>query len=149
MATLAEDDEALAAYARDLADAIDESLAAWVVAAVSRRASGLEALAVAAGDRCRLELGAEIRALLETDIDAQRSTPLALLRHAARYATAVLSEAGVTPATRDEFSRRVEPDDVYDLSPATWADFGERVGVAGLVWGAAKAHVHLRRRNLR
>jgi hypothetical protein len=149
MATLAEDELTLAAYARDLADTIDAALAPWVEAAVGRRASGLDGAAATAGERCRLELGPKIRSLLDTDIDEQRSTPLALLRHASRYATSVLSDAHVAPAPRDEFARRVEPDDVFDLSPATWADFGDAVGQAGLVWGAAKAHVHLRRRGLR
>jgi hypothetical protein len=61
-------------------------------------------------------------------------------------ATAVLREAGARPVARDEFGERSFPDDVYDLSPATWTDVDPALHEPGLVWGAAKAHVHLARR---
>jgi hypothetical protein len=38
------------------------------------------------------------------------------------------------------------PDDVYDLTPASFADVDPALHEPGLVWGAAKAHVHLARR---
>jgi hypothetical protein len=47
---------------------------------------------------------------------------------------------------RDDAEARLHPDDVYGLVPAAFADLGPEVHDAGLVWGAAKAHVHLRRR---
>ena len=48
---------------------------------------------------------------------------------------------GPSPATSS--LRRNFPDDVYDLSPATFADVDPALHEPGLVWGAAKAHVHL------
>ena len=41
---------------------------------------------------------------------------------------------------------RAFPDDVYDLAPASFADVDPALHEPGLVWGAAKAHVHLARR---
>ena len=35
---------------------------------------------------------------------------------------------------------------LYDLSPASFADLAPALKEPGLVWGAAKAHVHLSRR---
>jgi hypothetical protein len=35
---------------------------------------------------------------------------------------------------------------VYDLTPASFADVDPALHEPGLVWGAAKAHVHLARR---
>ena len=47
---------------------------------------------------------------------------------------------------RDEFAERTFPDDVYDLSPASFADVDPALHEPGLMWGAAKAHVILHRR---
>jgi hypothetical protein len=88
-----------------------------------------------------------VRALLASDIDAQRTNPLSLLRGAVRYPTAVLRDAGVAPTgQRDEFAVRAFPDDVYDLAPATWTDVDESLQEPGIAWGAWKAYTHLSRR---
>ncbi len=52
----------------------------------------------------------------------------------------------MAPLARDAFARRQDPDDVYDLMPASFADIDPALAEPGLVWGAAKAHVHLARR---
>lgn len=140
-----DDDATLARIAGELADAIDEALCDWVVITVGTRAQGLDEAARRAGQRCRQEVGSAVRALLATDIDEQRSTPLQILRDAVRYPTEVLASAGIDAPARDEFARRMDPGDLYGLVPATWSDFGERVAEAGLAWGAAKAHVHMSR----
>ena len=101
--------------------------------------------AAAAGARARAEVGAEVRALLEQDIDEQRTTPLTLLRGAVRYPTEVLRAASVPPVERDRAQERLFPDDVYDLTPATFADVDPLLADPGLAWGAAKAFTHLRR----
>lgn len=147
------DDALLAEYATALADAIDATLVDWVVGSVTRVALAagrtvdpeLSAAALAAGARCRAEVSPRVRALLERDLDEQRSTPLALLRAATRYPTEVLAAAGVPEVRRDEFDERAFPADVYALSPASFADVDESLREPGLVWGAAKAHVHLTR----
>jgi hypothetical protein len=87
-----------------------------------------------------------VRLVLEADIDDQRTNPLAVLRRAVRYPTDVLRAAGVPEVVRDAFAEAHEPDDVYDLSPASFADIDPALHEPGLVWGAAKAHVHLHRR---
>lgn len=140
-------------YARGLAAGIDAALPGWVVRSVSEvmeawRGECPPAVAEAAaraGQVARAETGAAVRALLEADIDDQRTTPLALVRAAVRWPTQVLAEAGAPPVARDEFKAGVFPADVYDLSPATFADLDPALGDAGIAWGAAKAWEHKRR----
>ena len=139
-------------HATALADAIELALPAWVERSVARRmaAAGrsepeVEAAAAAAGRQARTDVGPRVRALLDADIDEQRSTPLSLLREAVRYPTEVLRAAGVEPVERDEMQERLLPDDVYDLAPATFADVDPALTEPGLRWGAAKAWTHRRR----
>jgi len=138
-----------------LADAIVDVLPGWVERSVTTVlvAAGVEpdaavtADASDAGRRAAVEVGATVRELLAADIDEQRSTPLTLLREAVRYPTEVLRRAGVAPpGARDDVRVRLFPDDVYDLSPAAFADVDPRLTEPGIVWGAAKAFEHLRRR---
>ena len=137
-----------------LADAIERALPGWVERSVIGRATafhgrvddGVRAEAVAAGQRAGREVGREVRHLLTLDIDEQATTPLALLRAAVRYPTAVLRSAGVPPVVRDEQQERLFPDDDYDLAPANFAEVSPDLAEVGLVWGAAKAHTHLQRR---
>lgn len=150
------DDDELRAYGAALADAVDEVLEGWVVASVERvmRAwqggappePAVVAHAVEAGRAAREEVVPELRALLALDVDEQRTNPLTLLRRAVRYPTAVLREAGVPPVVRDDFAERSFPDDDYGLTPAAFADVDPALHEPGLVWGAAKARVHLVRR---
>ena len=58
----------------------------------------------------------------------------------------MLAQVGARPVPRDEFRERSFPDDVYDLVPGSFADVDAGLHEPGLVWGAAKAHVHLARR---
>jgi hypothetical protein len=148
------DAAALAGYATALADAVEAALPGWVRSAVERRCreagvAWTPALVEAtdeAAARCRSDVGSELRGLLTADVDDQRTTPLALLRTAVAAPGVVLAGAGVPPVVRDEFRERAFPEDVYDLAPAAFADLSPEVHEAGLAWGAAKAHVHLRRR---
>lgn len=147
------DDEALAGYAAALADTVEEVLAGWVHRVVSERTEGrtglpadLDARAAAAGTAAVQAVVPALRRLLATDVDEQRTNPLALLRGAVRFPTAVLRDLSVPPVPRDDFARRILPDDDYDLAPAAFADIDPRLGEPGLVWGAAKAHVILGRR---
>lgn len=145
---------ALARYATALADGVDAALPGWVERSVATRLAGagraadedLAAAARRAGAAARDDVGAAVRALLARDVDDQPTGPLALLRGAVRYPTAVLATAGVPPLPRDEIDRRLHPDDDYDLSPASFADVDPALHEPGLTWGAAKAHVVLARR---
>ena len=148
------DAEALARYAAALADRIDEAIPGWIERSVRRILAdqGIAVDGVAAerirdaGRAARESGGRRVRDLLATDIDSQAGNPLAVLRSLVPHATAVLASAGARPVARDEFSVRHFPDDVYDLTPASFADVDPALHEPGLVWGAAKAHVHLARR---
>ena len=149
-----EDEEQLAAYARALADGIEAALPGWVTRSVERIViawrgaadDGLRAAAEAAGTEAQAAVVPAVRALLETDVDRQWTSPLHLVRRAVRYPTGVLERAGVPPVVRDSFAERNFPDDVYDLAPATFADLDPALAERGIEWGAAKAHVVLARR---
>lgn len=91
-------------------------------------------------------ISTELRRLLAGDIADQGEAPLQVFRRGTRFATEVLRDAGVASVPRDDFAVRAFPDDVYDLAPAAFADIHPSLHEPGLVWGAAKAHVHLRRR---
>ncbi len=133
---------------------MDAALPRWVERSVARVLAAwqgrspdpavLEA-AREAGLQAAAEIGPAVRALVEADIDAQRTTPLTLLRSAVRYPTRVLQEAGVPPVERDPIQVRLLPDDLYDLSPASFADVDPSLSEPGMVWGAAKALAHRRR----
>jgi hypothetical protein len=86
-----------------------------------------------------------VRALLERDVDEQATTPLSLLRGAVRYPTAVLRRSGIPPVERDEVQAQLFPDDLYDLTPASFADVDPALADPGLAWGAAKAFAHIQR----
>jgi hypothetical protein len=150
-----EDLDALARYASVLADGVQAALPGWVersveqvhVARLMRRPPAeVREAASQAGLAAAADVGGRVHALLALDIDEQRTGPLALIRQAVSYPTTVLQEAGVPAVDRDEFAARQFPDDVYDLSPTSFAELDPELHEAGLVWGAAKAHVHLARR---
>ena len=148
------DAASLARYAAALADGIESAIPGWVERSVRSVLAdqGIaidEALAARideAGRAAQAEGTDRARQLLATDIDAQAGNPLSVLRGLVGHATAVLAAAGAQPVVRDAFSERNFPDDVYDLTPASFADVDPVLHEAGLVWGAAKAHVHLARR---
>lgn len=151
----AADAERLRAYAEALADAIESTLPRWVERCVVERldeagqptAPHRPAIAEA-GVRAQAEVASEVRALLRLDIDEQWTTPLSLLRRAVAYPTAVLRRAGVPPVPRDDTLERLFPDDLYALTPASFADVDESLHEPGVAWGAAKAYVHLARRRV-
>lgn len=127
-----------------LVAATESHLAAWVVGCVSRF-TGDEAVlarAGAVGKAAAAAVAGELADLLAADIDAQPTTPLAVLRSAVRHPTSVLAAAGIPPVDRDAFARDRFPDDLYGLTPATFADIHPAVGEAGLAWGAARVVAH-------
>jgi len=145
----------LADCAAELAAAVEAALPGWVERVVAERWSawrgesvpeGVATAARRAGEAARSEVGSEVRALLSADVDQQRTNPLALLRAAVVHPARVLEEAGVPAVVRDEGAQRLFPADVYDLTPGSFSDIDPTLHEPGLVWGAAKAHVILRRR---
>ena len=151
------DDPAGAIEATDAIGAIDvsalgmtllESLQAdmpeWAASVVAQR-GGDPVGGRYAGMRAYESLAVELRALLSADIDAQRGTPLSILRRAVAWPSEVLRVAGLAPVPRDPDDAARFPDDVYGLTPAAFSDFGEATGDAGLRWSVAKAFEHKRR----
>lgn len=143
----------LAAKASALADALDRAVERWLADAVVTRAAGagltgptVDEVAAEAARTAAAAARPRLRTLLATDVDAQATNPLAVLRDSLGPATAALADLGVPPAERDDFAVRAFPDDVYDLAPAAFADLGPDLRQPGLEWGAAKAFVHLQRR---
>jgi hypothetical protein len=145
--------EAMEEHAQALFEGIEAAVPRWVARCVETRVldyagtadDEVMSAAADAGRRAQADVGASLRALLETDIDAQSTTPLSLLRQAVRYPTEVLCSAGVPPVRRDPFAERSFPDDDFDLAPASLADVDPDLVELGLAWGAAKAIAHRRR----
>jgi hypothetical protein len=137
-----------------LASAVEAAIDGWVERSVARimvAYTGAVPAAVAAaardaGEQARSAVGGELRRLLALDVDKQPTNPLSILRGAVRYPTAVLRDAGVPEVRRDEFRERAFPDDVYDLSPASWRELDESLQEPGIIWGAWKAKTVLDRR---
>lgn len=147
--SLAADEARLAAYAAVLADAVEGALPGFVERSVRSRLTDEQAdrpevasVIEDAGRRARDELAPRVRALLAQDIDGQRTNPLAILRTAVRYPTEVLDSLGIAPGHRDADAVRLFPDDVYDLTPGSFAEIDPSLHEPGLHWGAAKAFVH-------
>jgi hypothetical protein len=149
------DAAALASYAAALAEAVVDALPDWVQRTITDRylawrghdpPSALIAAGRAAGQATVREVEGPLRALLAQDPDEQRTNPLAIVRGAIGHPTAVLRAAGVPPVVRDAHAERLFPDDDYDLTPGAFADLDPALHDPGLAWGAAKAHVILRRR---
>jgi hypothetical protein len=151
----ADDLAVLACLAEELADGVEAALPSWVAASVERIWKAQQATplpdevrtaAVDAGAAAAADVAPRLRALLARDVDDQPTNPLSLLRPAVRFPTEVLRRFGVAPVRRDAEAVRQFPDDAYDLTPMSFADLDPELHDAGLVWGAAKAHVHLSRR---
>jgi hypothetical protein len=148
------DDAELRRHADVLLVGVEAALPSWVERSVARRMtawsgclpSAVAEQARAAGVTAVEETIPRLQALLDRDVDEQRTTPLEVVRSAARFPAGVLAAAGVAPVARDELAERAFPDDVYDLVPASWADIDPSLVEPGLTWGAAKAYVVLHRR---
>lgn len=147
--SLADDEASLQVYAGALGAAFEQIAESWFVRLVEQHAPGSTTDPVIA-DQLRTaasETVGELHALLSVDIGAQRIGPLEILRRSVRGApTAILASIGAAPVERDDFAQSNFPDDVFGLTPASFGDVDPALHEPGLVWGAAKAHVHLRRR---
>lgn len=121
--------------ADDLADAVGRALPGWVLRCVASRLGHVPDGAVVVADAAGPAVAAQIR-------DLGGRTPLEVLRGAVVYPTRVLAAAGVAPVERDEFSKERFPDDVYDLTPAGWADVDESLTEPGIRWMAARVVEH-------
>jgi hypothetical protein len=150
-----EDLAALARYADDLVAAVQVGLPQWVQRVVADRwdqwhggelSPELAAAAQDAAAEATEAVVPALRELLFADVADQATNPLTIVRRAVPFPTRVLAAAGVPEVVRDEHAARLFPDDVYDIVPASFADLDPAAHEPGLTWGAAKAHVLMRRR---
>ena len=152
MATEPGPDQTLEEFGRALADRVSSAVPGWVIGCVDARLPpsfpGREqvmARAEEAAQRAQREVARALHDLLSADVDAQRSTPLAVVRAAVSYPTGVLNEAGVPPVARDRFVSERFPGDPYGLTPASLAALDPALAEPAIAWGAAKAMAHRRR----
>jgi len=141
-------------YADDLYQAVLRAIPHWITTQVSEIASmsidetSQEFRSALAGvaEQTQHLVSQDLFSLLATDVDAQQSNPLHVLRASTSSATQLLQTFGAAPARRDEYEVRAMPDDVFSIGPLTWRDLGEEVHEAGISWGAWKAATILTRR---
>ncbi len=151
-------DQQLAGIGVQLADAVVAAVPGWVVGAVVTVLDAWEAAghsvtdrhavlaeAAEAGQAAGTRVAAELCALVRTDVDAQRSTPLTAVRDIVSLPTGVLRRAGVAPVARDPVAERWHPGDDYGLAPASLAAVSPDLADLALAWGAAKAIAHRQR----
>ncbi|MFW2380962.1 MAG: hypothetical protein ACN4GZ_04315 [Acidimicrobiales bacterium] len=86
-----------------------------------------------------------LTSLFDTDIDEQPSSPLEIVRTLVPSITQELHKLHAPTVPRDQHRMEMLADDAYAVTPATFSDIDESLHPLGLAWGAAKAHVHLRR----
>ena len=109
---------------------------------VTEHGDVLDASIRAAAETCL----AELADLLGTDVDAQRTNPLGLIRRSVERPSRLLLRLGATPPAADDFHRKRFPDDPFSLGPANWNEVDDELHTAGITWGAWKAMTVLRRR---
>jgi len=146
--SLADDVATLGCYGVALADQFEALAEPWLGHLVDQHAPGLSStpdVQLQLRDQATA-LVQELRALFTRDIADQPVGPLEVIRRSIRVPTEILVDAGVAPVPRDAFDMRRFPDDLFGLIPASFGDIHPSLHEPGLMWGAAKAHVHLRRR---
>lgn len=148
-----EDEEVMLRISNELVEAVAESLPLWIERSVQARigdvdfsSPDVQTQLQQSIELAQIDVVGQLRTLLALDIDQQTVGPLQILRKATMYPTQILQAAGVAPVSRDEQATAMFPDDLYDLTPANFADLGPDVHEKAIVWGAAKAHIHLSRR---
>jgi hypothetical protein len=145
-------DKVLADIGTRLTAAVTAAVPGWVERCVDALLAptvpdrdAVMAAAHAAGRRAQREVAAHLQSLLGADVDAQRSTPLEVVRAAVAFPTQVLRDAHVSPRPRDRFAVERFPDDPYGLTPASLPAMDPALGDLAIAWGAAKAMAHRRR----
>jgi hypothetical protein len=132
---------------------VEAHLPAWIASEVTRildawsRLDPVEyRMAISAasdlGGSVTVRVVGELRTLFAQDVGDQRATPVQIVRSAYREPTDLFNALGIPGVVRDAFDERVEPADIYGLSPQSLADLGDfQLGPALAVWGIAKSRL--------
>lgn len=143
--------------ARAIVDGVAREVPGWSIRRVRElveawgadpetRAQAVDA-AADAGEQAARRVSAALEELFAQDVEAQRATPLQIVRSVYLEPSAVLARAGVPPVVRDEFEERALPEDRYGLAPRGLGDLGDpELGPMQLAWGIGKATVIRARR---
>ncbi|NNF54015.1 MAG: hypothetical protein HKN03_06170 [Acidimicrobiales bacterium] len=142
--------ELLASHADALLEALWATVEQWAVNSLVSRSPAdahkrVQLSADRISDHVRSSVLPDLATLLGADIDEQWTTPLEIVRSLVGPITAELQSLHVPPPQRDSHSVALHPQDLYNIAPATFANVHPSLHEPGLAWGAAKAHVHLRR----
>jgi len=151
---LRDDELELGRISAEFANRLVESLPGWLERVATQRL--VEAAGVVPNkeerqvivDRCSLiadSTGPAVRDVVMADVDVAAGSPLALLRDAVAPLNELLAELEVHAPARDRMDTEMFPADTYGLGPASFADVDPALVDPGITWGAARAHVHLRR----
>lgn len=140
--------DALEEYPRDLFVAVVAAYPTWLTAQIRAISDGalVDADVAEIVTASTQQMQTDLLNLLETDVDAQRSNPLHVLRHSTVLANQRLQQAEVVAPHRDEFEIAAMPHDAYAIGPLTWKDLDDDVHDAGITWGAWKAATVITRR---
>ena len=143
------DEQRYLAYGQALRAAVADAFDPWLVALLESRNGGqpLADEVASAIARVRTDALANLTTLIEADVAEPLSGPLEQIRRAMSTLGATLDDHGFERPARDPYDEQMLPDDVHALGPISFLDLGEAVQSAGINWGAAKAHLHMSRRN--
>lgn len=142
------DDEKYLEYGERLAAAVTADIGPWLREVVAKRIAdpGADTELQALLRSVERETIRAITELVTADVDAALSGPLERIRRSIHPLTEALDERGVQAPVRNSLDVEMRPDDRHGLGPMNYLDISQEVHEAGITWGAAKAHLHMKRR---
>lgn len=141
-----DDDAKFTEYGLALHRAVVSAVRPWLRATVLSRHAVIDDDLEQVLDTVAISIDSSIAELVQADIDTPLSGPLERIRQCVEPVNQALAERGVDTPRRNTIDIEMRPADVYDLGPMTFRDLSDEVHDAGIAWGAAKAHLHLKRR---
>ncbi len=140
------DDEKFIQYGQVLNIAVSTAVRPWLIRELTTRVGSIDAELARAIEGAAEQVERSIAELVAADVDEPLSGPLERIRRSVEPLNAELDQRGVQPPRRNTLDQQMSPRDHHELGPMTFRDLSDAAHDAGITWGAAKAHVHLRRR---
>lgn len=140
------DDDKFTQYGQVLNAAVSTAVRPWLIRELTIRVGSIDDDLARAIEESAEEVERAIAELVAADVDEPLSGPLERIRRSVAPLNAELDQRGVQPPTRNRLDQQMSPRDHHELGPMTFRDLSDAVHDAGITWGAAKAHLHLRRR---